>query len=204
MERKETWQRDAEECLRRGSVETARAILAHTLATFPTSRGTWRAAAALEKAHGTAESLHDVLLRAVAACPTTEVLWLMAAKEKWMAGDVPASRNLLEAAFERNPDSEEILLAAFKLELETREPERARVILQRAREGGGVSTARVWMKSAIVARELASADEERALLLEGIAKCVRAGGRRCVLLLRGVARAHTSPRAGSRRPTSFT
>lgn len=79
----------------------------------------------------------------------------MAAKEKWLAGDVPAARTILEAAFAGNPDSEDIWLAAFKLEFENREPERAALLLAKAREKSGhAATARVWMKSAVVEREL--------------------------------------------------
>ena len=50
-------------------------------------------------------------------------------------------------------DSEAIWLAAFKLEFENKEPHRARVLLQKARDSQ-VQTQRVWMKSAIVEREL--------------------------------------------------
>lgn len=83
-----------------------------------------------------------------------QVLWLMAAKEKWLAGDVPGARTVLEAAFAANPDSEDIWLAAFKLEFENREPERAALLLAKAREKGGAAmTYRVWMKSALVERE---------------------------------------------------
>ncbi len=81
----------------------------------------------------------------------------MAAKERWLAGDVPGARQILEEAFAANPDSEEIWLAAFKLEFENREAERARALLAkaRARESGG--SERVWMKSAVVERELGNA-----------------------------------------------
>jgi len=93
-------------------------------------------------------------------------LWLMAAKEKWLAGDVPAARAILQEAYAAIPNSEEIWLAAFKLEFENNEPERARMLLAKARERGG--TERVWMKSAIVERELGNVGEERRLLEEGL------------------------------------
>lgn len=51
-ERKDTYHRDAEECARRGSYETARAILRHARSAFPDSERTWRALAQLEKEHG--------------------------------------------------------------------------------------------------------------------------------------------------------
>ncbi|RVX20082.1 Protein STABILIZED 1 [Vitis vinifera] len=90
----------------------------------------------------------------------------MGAKEKWLAGDVPAARAILQEAYAAIPNSEEIWLAAFKLEFENHEPERARMLLAKARERGG--TERVWMKSAIVERELGNTGEERRLLGEGL------------------------------------
>jgi pre-mRNA-processing factor 6 len=51
-ERKDTYHRDAEECVRRGSYETARAVLQHARTVFPDSERTWRALAQLEKEHG--------------------------------------------------------------------------------------------------------------------------------------------------------
>lgn len=72
--------------MRRGSVETARAIYAHALSVFPGKKSIWRRAAQLEKAHGSRESLDALLKKAVQYCPQAEVLWLMAAKEKWLSG----------------------------------------------------------------------------------------------------------------------
>lgn len=92
-------------------------------------------------------------------CVQSEVLWLMAAKEKWVAGDVEAARKILSEAFSANPDSEAVWLAAFKLEFENDEPQRARALLARARDTPTASTRRVWMKSAIVERELGNAAE---------------------------------------------
>jgi pre-mRNA-processing factor 6 len=103
---------------------------------------------------GTQESLHETLAHAVDACPRSIVLWLMRAKEQWLAGDVPAARSVLEQAHSHNPDSEELFLAAFKLEFENAEPERARVIAQRAKDSLSAPSDRVWLKAALVAREL--------------------------------------------------
>ncbi|XP_010522629.1 PREDICTED: protein STABILIZED1 [Tarenaya hassleriana] len=165
-DRKRTWVADAEECKKRGSIETARAIYAHALTVFLTKKGIWRRAAELEKSHGTRESLDALLRKAVTYVPQAEVLWLMGAKEKWLAGDVPAARAILQEAYAAIPNSEEIWLAAFKLEFENKEPERARMLLAKARERGG--TERVWMKSAIVERELGNVEEERRLLDEAL------------------------------------
>ncbi|EPS73075.1 hypothetical protein M569_01676 [Genlisea aurea] len=165
-DRKRTWVADAEECKKRGSTETARAIYAHSLTVFLTKKSIWLKAAQLEKSHGTRESLDALLRKAVTYIPHAEVLWLMGAKEKWLAGDVPAARAILQEAYAAIPNSEEIWLAAFKLEFENHEPERARMLLAKARERGG--TERVWMKSAIVERELGNVADERRLLDEGL------------------------------------
>lgn len=167
-DRKRTWVADAEECKKRGSIETARAIYAHALTVFVAKKSIWLKAAQLEKSHGTRESLDALLRKAVTYCPRAEVLWLMGAKEKWLAGDVPSARAILQEAYAAIPNSEEIWLAAFKLEFENHEPERARMLLAKARERGG--TERVWMKSAIVERELGNTAEERSLLDEGLKK----------------------------------
>ncbi|KAH6812871.1 pre-mRNA splicing factor-like protein [Perilla frutescens var. frutescens] len=90
----------------------------------------------------------------------------MAAKEKWLGGDVPAARAIFEEAHAAIPNSEEIWLAAYKLEFENSEPERARMLLAKAREREGGE--RVWMESAIVERELENTAEERRLLDEGL------------------------------------
>lgn len=41
-DRRRTYKADAEECLKRGSAETARAIYAHALQLFPGKKGLWR------------------------------------------------------------------------------------------------------------------------------------------------------------------
>ncbi|KNA11512.1 hypothetical protein SOVF_134540 [Spinacia oleracea] len=165
-DRKRTWVADAEECKKRGSVETARAIYAHAISVFLTKKSIWLQAARLEKSHGTRDSLDALLRRAVTYVPQAEVLWLMGAKEKWLAGDVPAARAILQEAYAAIPNSEEIWLAAFKLEFENHEPERAKILLAKARERGG--SERVWMKSAIAERELGNVAEEKRLLDEGL------------------------------------
>lgn len=167
-DRRRTWAADAEEMGRKGSVETARAIYEVLQQAFPGKEGVWREAAKLEKAQGGGARLDALLRRAVTYCPRAEVLWLMAAKEKWLAGDVPGARGVLAEAFAANPDSEAIWLAAFKLEFENSEPERARALLAKARETESCSTARVWMKSAIVEREAGDEAAERGLLEEGL------------------------------------
>ena len=169
-DKKRTWKADAEECMKRESAETARAIYAHALASgFSHKKGLWMKAAILEKRFGTPDSVDAMLQKAVTFCPNAEILWLMNAKERWLSGQVPRAREILQAAFDANPDSEEIWLAAFKLEFENGEIERARILLSKARERL-VGSARVWMKSALVERESGDVRAERALVNEGIQK----------------------------------
>eukprot|EP01026_Neomeris_dumetosa_P043930 TRINITY_DN3688_c0_g1_i8.p1 TRINITY_DN3688_c0_g1~~TRINITY_DN3688_c0_g1_i8.p1 ORF type:complete len:514 (+),score=102.78 TRINITY_DN3688_c0_g1_i8:223-1542(+) len=168
-DRRHTWLQDAENARRNGSIETSRAVYMHALDIFPTKESIWREAAALEREHGSRESLDQLLREAVRHCPDAEVLWLMAAKEKWLAGDVTAARQILEEAFKVNSNSEEIWLAAFKVEFKNREPERAKVILSKARDTStGQQSERIWMKSAMVERELGNVQAEREMLEEGI------------------------------------
>jgi len=167
-DRYRTWTDDAESALQRGAVETARAILAYALQTFPGKRALWSKGCDLEKAHGTPEALEQMLKKAVTYCPQAESLWLRAAKEKWLQGDVPAARALLTEAFKANPDSEAIWLAAVKLEWENNEYERARILLSKARQR--VPTERVWLKSAKLERELGEVPTELVLLEEALGK----------------------------------
>ena len=68
-------------------------------------------------------------------------------------------------AFKANSDSEPVWLAAVKLEWETGEIERARVLLARDRERA--PTAIIYMKSALLERECQHFDEALELLEEG-------------------------------------
>ncbi|KAI9322825.1 PRP1 splicing factor, N-terminal-domain-containing protein [Dichotomocladium elegans] len=167
-DRKATWLSDAESCINHGSIETARAIYAHALKVFPGKKSIWLQAAYLEKGHGTSQSLEELLQRAVRYCPQAEVLWLMGAKEKWLADDVQGARTILEEAFRANPNSEKIWLAAVKVESESSEYERARKLLELARKESG--TDRVWMKSAMLERQLKNYDGCLQLLKEGLDK----------------------------------
>jgi len=170
-DRETTWVGDAEEAARAGAVETARAIYEHALQAFPARRAIWWKAALLEKAKGGWERLDALLARATQFCPQAHTLWLMWAKEAWRsAGDVNRARTILDNAFRANPDCEEFYLAAFKLESESGEPERASLILAKARETPATSTERVWMYSAKLARDLGDAVEERAILTQATEK----------------------------------
>lgn len=168
-DRKRTWMDDAEAALAKTPpfVETARAIYAHALSVYPSKKGLWMAAAMMEKEHGSHDSLAKVLETAVKNCPTAEVLWLMAAKEKWLSSNVPGARAVLVEAFDANPNSEQIWLAAVKLEWENEELGNARALLAKARSRA--PTERVWMKSALLEREVGDVAAELGLLDEAIA-----------------------------------
>ncbi|CAJ1954872.1 unnamed protein product [Cylindrotheca closterium] len=165
-DRQRTWAEDAKVTIARGSISTARAILAHALQAFPSKRSLWMQAVELEKQHGTAESLDEILKAASERLPRVELFWLLRAKERWLAKDIDMARDILTQAFAVNPDSEEVWLAAAKLEWETGEIERARVLLQRARERA--PSPRVYMKSALLEREEACWEEALALIDQGV------------------------------------
>lgn len=167
---RQTWLDDAEACLNKPngtlSIETARAIYKRCIEVFPHKKSVWLAAAMLEKQHGTPEILDSLLLEAVKNCPHAEILWLMAAKEKWIHDDIASARAILVEAFDVNPNSEQIWLAAVKLEWETKEISRARMLLTKARDSA--STERIWMKSALLEREIGAINDELTLLDEAI------------------------------------
>jgi len=170
QDRKSTWMNDAEAMVAKGSIETARAIYQHMLQFFPQKKSVWLAAAHFEKQYGTREALDALLEQATNEknCPGEEILWLMWAKEKWLARDVEAARRILNQAFKTNPDSEQIWLAAVKLESEEKEFERARMILQIARERA--PTPKVYRRSAKLEKYLGNRERERELLEEGLKK----------------------------------
>jgi pre-mRNA-processing factor 6 len=194
-----TWSDDAKQVWNRGSVATARAILAHALKQFPTKRSLWMQAVELEKKshnqqqvnnnddanetkeinamntttatittnkHVLNEALDQVLQAASERLPRVEVFWLLRAKEQWLAGFVDVARDILAKAFEANPDSETVWLAAAKLEWENGETERARVLLERARERA--PSERVFMKSALLEREVGDTTAALKLIEEGL------------------------------------
>ncbi|TIB73106.1 hypothetical protein E3Q23_03114 [Wallemia mellicola] len=145
------WMDDADALEDRGSIETARAVIAFALKVFPERSKLWRRAAELEKQHGDRKSLTEILKTATQYCPKAEVLWLMLAKEHWLGGDVNAARQVLGDAFNANPSSEAVWLAAVKLEAENKEIKNARMLLNKARLQSG--TERIWMKSAVFERQ---------------------------------------------------
>lgn len=167
-DRRTVWLEDAERAALGGFYEVARAVFVVLIESFPDSPSVWRKAAEFEKAHGTPEAVQDILAQGAEHCPHAEVLWLMAAKEKWVGGDVVGAQQILSRAFEQNEDSESIFLAAAKIAAETNEVEAAQQILQKAR--GQADTERVWMKSAVLERQLGKLDEALKTLDEAIGR----------------------------------
>ena len=177
-DRQRTWADDASNALLQGSVATARAILAHSLAAFPSKRSLWLQAVELERKHGGAESLDEVLAAASERLPREEIFWLVRAKQKWIQGNINKSREILTQAFAANPKSEPVWLAASKLEWETGEIDRARVLLSRARDRA--SSNRVYMKSAILERECGGFDDVLKLIKEGLYCEYNVMGKSCI------------------------
>lgn len=165
-DRKSIWMEDGKDCIRRGSYETARAIYAYALQVFPESKSLWLATCQLEKLHGKKEALWEILEKAVKTSPHTEAFWLMYAKEKSIAGDILGAQEVLSRAFELNPNSEDIWLSAVSMEAESKNYDRARKLLERARQEA--DTERVWIKSVSLERQLANYDVALSLATEGL------------------------------------
>ena len=133
-DRQSVWVADAQSCLERGHVATARSILAFTLSHVADQPSIWKLAAELERNHGSAEALSSLLEAAVTSCPKAEELWLLYAKEKWeMDKSIQGAREVLARAFDKNVGSELISLEAAQLEYENGERHAAGILLQRAR-----------------------------------------------------------------------
>ena len=167
-ERRRVWEAEAESLIDRSAYHSARTVYQGLIKHYPTKKKVWMAAANLEKKHGTPERLDELLKKATTFCPKAWPLWLMGAKEKWLAGDVAAARQILSEAFRSNPDNEDIYLAAVKLENDIQQTDRARQLLEKARDNAG--TARVWMKSALLERDAGDLAAAEKLLNAGIVK----------------------------------
>jgi len=167
-ERRRVWEAECESLVERSAYHCSRTLYQCLIKHYPTKKKIWMAAATLEKKHGTPEALNELLRKATTFCPKAWPLWLMGAKEKWISGDVTGARQILAEAFRSNPDNEEIYLAAVKLENDNCETDRARTLLEKARDNAG--TARVWMKSALLERDAGDLDAAIKLLHEGVGK----------------------------------
>jgi pre-mRNA-processing factor 6 len=168
-DRQAVWVADAQSCIERGHIATARSILAYTLAHFSNQASIWKLAAELERRHGSKEALNSLLEAAVTSCPKAEELWLLYAKEKWvMDRSIQGAREVLARAFDKNVGSELISLEAARLEYENGERHAAGILLQRARTE--VGSARVWLKSILFDRDEGRLDVAVDLLRQALVK----------------------------------
>ncbi|KNB41618.1 hypothetical protein JH06_4931 [Blastocystis sp. subtype 4] len=172
-DRRRTWTDDGEKALREGAIETAKAIFAFTLSSFPSREDLWIRAYEIEDDFGTMESAEALLRQAVQACPASEPLWLLLIQLKYKKQkDCDGARIAVEDAMKANVSnpailsSERLWLTAFQIEWEVNDYDRARSILQRARVN--CSSGRVWMKSALLEWEMNHDTEELSLLTDGI------------------------------------
>lgn len=167
---KHIWIRDAEnhENNREGvpCIHTARAIYNAAVRCLPHKKGLWRRFAELEIRRGTKETVDEVLARATKWCPGAEVLWLMRAKQKWLNGRMDEARRILDGAFAYSPDSEGIHLAAVKLESESQNIQRARMLLKNARKN--CNTAKIWQQSVQLERQEGNLEQATHLCSEGL------------------------------------
>lgn len=164
--REEKWSAEASKMEDKGRKEVARGIYEHMVTTFKDREDLWGAYADFERRCKDGKRLQDVLNKAVGQCPQAQVLWLMLAKELWKTKNADEGREILKRAFKVHADSEAIWLAAAKIESESGEVERARGILEKARQNAG--SAKVFMKSALLERQEGDRDAERRMLEVGL------------------------------------
>ncbi|KAF2257771.1 TPR-like protein [Lojkania enalia] len=165
-ERRDTWLQDAKDSIARSRYETARAILEHTISVFPQSTKVWHEAADLEKRHGSIDTLLDVLERAVDTCPQSESLWLMYAREMWQADRPNDARNVIARSFQSLPGNENLYTRAVDFEVDANQYDQARAFLRLARDTA--ATDRIFMKSAVLERQLGNLDAALDLVNEGL------------------------------------
>lgn len=171
-DKERVWTEDAQGMESNKCKGVARAIYARLSATFPTRTDLWQVYAAFERRNEDRNKVQGVLEEAVAHCPEAETLWLMLAKDKWKSDGADEAREVLTRALEANPGSQAVRLAAAKVETESGEYQTARSILAQAREQ--VPSARVFMKSALLERQLANWAGEKKFLQDGLEKYPKA------------------------------
>eukprot|EP00178_Gracilaria_changii_P027030 TRINITY_DN839_c0_g1_i1.p1 TRINITY_DN839_c0_g1~~TRINITY_DN839_c0_g1_i1.p1 ORF type:complete len:827 (+),score=191.96 TRINITY_DN839_c0_g1_i1:4033-6513(+) len=172
-EREERWLEEANSMETKGHREVARAIYVHLTETFADREELWATFADFERRSGEHKRVQAVLREGISKCTATVMLWLMLAKDRWKAEGADAGRQVLQQALARNGEREELWLAAAKIETESGELMKARAMLHEARERAngsesGRASARVFMKSALVERQIGDEQRERALLEEGL------------------------------------
>lgn len=171
-DREKVWTADAQAMENKKFKDVSRAIYARLSRTFPSRTDLWQSYAAFERRNEDRSRVQGVLEEAVGYCPQAETLWLMLAKDKWKTNGADAAREVISRAFEANPDSQAVWLAAAKVETESGEYEKARSILRRAR--AQAPSAKVYMKSALLERQLSNWSKEKELLETGLDKYPKA------------------------------
>ncbi|PXF49444.1 hypothetical protein BWQ96_00760 [Gracilariopsis chorda] len=170
--RESQWVEDANEMEGKGHKMVSRAIYWHLTRVFSESEEAWAAFGDFERRCGEEERAKAVLQEGIEKCKGTTTLWLMLAKDRWRTEGAEGGREVLRKALEVAAEKEEMWVAAAKIETECGQLERARDILRKAREeaieNGGVPSARVLMKSALVEREDGKWREEREVVEGGL------------------------------------
>merc|ERR1712066_15176 len=167
-DQKQTWLIDAEECLKKSSIESARSLYKHALSIYPNKKSIWWKLINFEKKYGNKYELDDYLKNALKHCPKAIRLWLFSAKEKLLDKDVNKARLILAEAFRENGNSEDIWIEAFNLEFQTNEYERAKKLLKKARSQPISSTPRILLKNAVLERRMNNTKAQKEILLNGV------------------------------------
>lgn len=157
---------DAKRFEEKGCLHLARAFYHHLTRTFANDIAVWTSFTEFERRQDEFKQMQKVLEDAILFCQGADVLWLMLAKDKWKRNGAEAARDVLRRAFEVLPDRESIWLAAAKVETESGEFDRARHILETARSKAPSS--KVYMKSALLERQLGHCNAEKQLLCRGL------------------------------------
>eukprot|EP01080_Neovahlkampfia_damariscottae_P002459 gene2459-3169_t len=163
-DREHTWIKDAKELQKSNHIKTAKAIYSHALSLFPNNENIWKYA--IELSSNDSEEMFGLLEKAVEYCFESEDLWIKYVKEKWKLNQLDEGRKILSKAFGKIGKSEKIWLLAVELEIGQKEFNKARELLKKSRTV--CNTSRVWMKSAILERNLKNQKEEKSLLEKGI------------------------------------
>lgn len=162
-----TWREDAVSYENQGFIRIARAVHEHLTETFPTTVSLWREFAEFERRRETGNrNVMSVLCRAVEVCQSAEALWLMLAKEASQNDGIEAARGVLTRAFKAIPNAEGVWVAAAKVEVESGNFGKGRKLLAQARSV--TQSALVWMKSALLERQVRASLAEHELLCYGL------------------------------------
>lgn len=126
---KRVWNENAEVCVNKGSIETARAIYFNAINMHPMKKSLWFNAIKLEEEHVGKHNLTDILKRA--KDHTKHVFfYLKLAKHLWkQLNNADETRGVLMEGYQNNKDSEDIVLAIQKFERENKNYKAAEKIL---------------------------------------------------------------------------